>query len=242
MQRFVPVLLLLGLVAAGPACSPSPDADTETPPERAANEAQVAPEPVPPTPGDTAPAAPAPAPATDAAPPVAAAPAPSDATQPRSEVKHEPPTPTPAKPAPAPPPVPAAPAPVPSATPLPTPAATPPTTSTDAALAVCAEEPVAVAPGKPGLTRIGADKCKTCHRVQYASWAASAHAKCSPPLDCEGCHGPGSEYKSLAVMKDAQKSREAGLVDPTPAFCREHCHFTGWQDDMPARAHDHKTG
>jgi hypothetical protein len=92
---------------------------------------------------------------------------------------------------------------------------------------------------KPGLTRVGAAKCKMCHKVQYESWAASAHAKRTPPLDCESCHGPGSEYRVLSVMKDPQEARAAGLVIPGREFCVT-CHRGDWSDEMLARAHAHK--
>ncbi|MBK9375412.1 MAG: hypothetical protein IPN03_17235 [Holophagales bacterium] len=78
-------------------------------------------------------------------------------------------------------------------------------------------------PGKAGLARIGAEKCKLCHKLQYTSWADSGHARRKPALDCESCHGPGSEYKSLAVMKDPAKAKAAGLVEPGAAFCGK-CH------------------
>ncbi len=67
----------------------------------------------------------------------------------------------------------------------------------------------------------------------------TAHAKRTPPLDCEGCHGPGSEYKGMAVMKDPDKARAAGLVDPTETFCSQ-CHKIGWREEMLGRAHAHK--
>jgi len=98
---------------------------------------------------------------------------------------------------------------------------------------------IAVAATRAGLTRIGAEKCKICHKVQFASWAQNPHAKRTPPLDCEGCHGPGSEYKSLAVMKDPVKARAAGMVIPTATFCAR-CHVRGWKDDMLRKAHAHK--
>ncbi len=100
--------------------------------------------------------------------------------------------------------------------------------------------PIAVAATKAGLTRIGADKCKVCHKVQYASWAETAHARRTPPLDCESCHGAGSEYKSLTIMKDPEKAKAAGLVMPTATFCAS-CHKSGWKDDMLRKAHAHKT-
>lgn len=44
-------------------------------------------------------------------------------------------------------------------------------------------------------------------------------------VQCETCHGPGSEYKKLSIMKDKQKSVENGLVIHTEkeAFCTQ-CH------------------
>jgi len=99
--------------------------------------------------------------------------------------------------------------------------------------------PVGVEAPKAGLNRIGSDKCKLCHKVQFASWAETAHARREPPLDCEGCHGPGSEYKTVAVMKDPQKARAAGLVIPERSFCSQ-CHRSGWTDELLKQAHAHK--
>lgn len=44
-------------------------------------------------------------------------------------------------------------------------------------------------------------------------------------VQCETCHGPGSEYKKLSIMKDKEKSVENGLVVHTEkeAFCTQ-CH------------------
>jgi len=83
---------------------------------------------------------------------------------------------------------------------------------------------VAVSPAKAGLTRVGAEKCKLCHKAQYSSWAASAHARRTPPLDCESCHGLGSEYKALAVMKDPAKARarKRELRASLAVLAREH--------------------
>lgn len=94
-------------------------------------------------------------------------------------------------------------------------------------------------PGKAGLTRIGAEKCKLCHRLQYTSWADSGHARRKPALDCESCHGPGSEYKTAAVMKDPAKAKAAGLVEPGAAFCGK-CHTGAWDPALLAKVHAHK--
>jgi nitrate/TMAO reductase-like tetraheme cytochrome c subunit len=97
-------------------------------------------------------------------------------------------------------------------------------------------------------TYIGAGKCKLCHKVQYASWQELKHAgafdllpaeeqanpeclSCHatgasaelPGVQCEACHGPGSEYNSIKVMKDRDASLSAGLELPGEATCKG-CH------------------
>ena len=99
-------------------------------------------------------------------------------------------------------------------------------------------------------TYIGAAKCKMCHKVQYDSWAQTKHAKATDDakastkwkfeaacltchatnkdealagVQCEASHGPGSDYKSLSVMKDLAKAKAAGLVIPTEETCNS-CH------------------
>lgn len=99
-------------------------------------------------------------------------------------------------------------------------------------------------------TYIGAAKCKMCHKVQYDSWAQTKHAKATDDakastkwkfeaacltchatnkdealagVQCEACHGAGSDYKSLSVMKDVAKAKAAGLVIPTEETCTS-CH------------------
>lgn len=92
---------------------------------------------------------------------------------------------------------------------------------------------------KAGLKRIGAEECGDCHDVQFESWSKDKHAARKPPLDCEDCHGPGSEYKAKSVMKDADKARAAGLVIPDKAFCSK-CHKTGVNDAFLKKAHAHE--
>ncbi len=70
-------------------------------------------------------------------------------------------------------------------------------------------------------TKIGADKCKLCHKVEFASWEKTKHA--AAKVDCEDCHGPGSNYKTMAIMKDKAKAKAAGLVEPTEKDCKT-CH------------------
>jgi len=70
-------------------------------------------------------------------------------------------------------------------------------------------------------TKIGADKCRLCHKVEYASWQKSKHA--AAKVECEDCHGPGSNYKTMAIMKDKAKAKAAGLIEPAEADCKA-CH------------------
>ena len=105
-----------------------------------------------------------------------------------------------------------------------------------AGVAARIEAPATVA----GQTRVGASKCKLCHKLQYNSWKESAHAELDPPLDCESCHGPGSLYKKRSIMKVRKLAEAAGLVLPKATFCTENCHTDDWTDDMLMKAHAHK--
>lgn len=69
--------------------------------------------------------------------------------------------------------------------------------------------------------KVGADKCKLCHKVEFASWQTSKHA--AAKVECEDCHGLGSNYKTMAIMKDKAKAKAAGLVEPTEKDCKA-CH------------------
>jgi hypothetical protein len=44
-------------------------------------------------------------------------------------------------------------------------------------------------------------------------------------VQCESCHGPGSEYKNISIMKDKQKAMANGLIFHTEGaeFCKT-CH------------------
>jgi DnaJ-class molecular chaperone len=99
-------------------------------------------------------------------------------------------------------------------------------------------------------TYIGAGKCKMCHKLQYDSWLETKHAKATENakaakdmtfeaaclgchatnanetlagVQCEACHGAGSDYKSIQVMKDRAKAVANGLVIPTQETCNR-CH------------------
>ena len=99
-------------------------------------------------------------------------------------------------------------------------------------------------------TYIGADKCKMCHKIQHTSWLETKHAKATATakastewkfeaacltchatnkdealagVQCEACHGAGSDYKSIQVMKDRAKAVAAGMIIPTQDTCNG-CH------------------
>lgn len=97
-------------------------------------------------------------------------------------------------------------------------------------------------------TFVGAEKCKPCHMPEYETWMKEPHAgatitakaaddyvpaclKCHataasealPGVQCEACHGPGSEYWPIPVMFDKAKAVEKGLVMPGDAMC-SGCH------------------
>jgi len=100
---------------------------------------------------------------------------------------------------------------------------------------------------------VGVDKCKMCHKKDgtFAGWEATAHAtafdklddagkankECAPchttgttaegellkGVQCEGCHGPGSDFKKKSVMEDKEAAIAAGLIIPTEETCKT-CH------------------
>ena len=96
-----------------------------------------------------------------------------------------------------------------------------------------------------------------CHKTEYTSWEGLAHAKAFdrlkpeeqgaaeclschatggkaelPGVQCESCHGPGSDYKGLKVMKDREASVAAGLIIPDESTCRG-CHEGAPHDQKP---------
>ena len=94
---------------------------------------------------------------------------------------------------------------------------------------------------------VGVKKCKICHKAQYSSWEATSHAKAWSRLkseeqkneecagchstgatakgvllegvQCEACHGAGSDYKKKSIMKDRELSIKNGLVIPDSTVC-----------------------
>jgi hypothetical protein len=90
--------------------------------------------------------------------------------------------------------------------------------ASDAAKAVAKEKGIAD-PQK-------ASECLGCH-VTSAFLGKDVTAMDSYSVEegvgCETCHGPGSEYKSMKVMKDREAAIAAGLQLHGPDFCVQ-CH------------------
>lgn len=67
--------------------------------------------------------------------------------------------------------------------------------------------------------------CLKCHSTAGSVDKGSlAGMKADEGVSCESCHGPGSHYKSAAVMKNRKLSLAKGMTDPTEETCKA-CHL-----------------
>ncbi|MFZ5518912.1 MAG: cytochrome c family protein [Candidatus Zhuqueibacterota bacterium] len=93
------------------------------------------------------------------------------------------------------------------------------TLTTDAALEVAKKAGVK---GEPQ----NAKECLVCHVTGYDA-AKEPTLTLEEGNSCEACHGPGSEYKSLKIMKGiydgTMKGADYGLIEPTKEVCVK-CH------------------
>lgn len=82
------------------------------------------------------------------------------------------------------------------------------------ALAIAKEKGLKTAPQET-------DGCLKCHVTGHGKPAelfAESFDK-TMGVQCEACHGPGGDYKSIKVMKDREAAVAAGLIMPTEAVC-----------------------
>jgi hypothetical protein len=86
------------------------------------------------------------------------------------------------------------------------------------ALAIAKQKGLAKAPQET-------DACLKCHVTGFGKPAEAFEAtfKKEQGVSCESCHGPGSDYKAMEIMKDHAKSVAAGLVVPDEKTCTG-CH------------------
>lgn len=87
-------------------------------------------------------------------------------------------------------------------------------------------------------TELGAERCaKLCHKAEYESWLKTKHATMHHKVDCESCHGKGSEYAKMWIMKDKEAAKAAGLIaKPDKTFC-ENCHKKDFKEEMLKLCH-----
>jgi hypothetical protein len=81
-------------------------------------------------------------------------------------------------------------------------------------------------------------ECLTCHVTAYAADSSLKEASLTMEegVGCEACHGPGSIYKKMSIMKDREKAIASGLIIPDEKTCLQ-CHH----DKSPTfKAFDYK--
>ena len=67
-------------------------------------------------------------------------------------------------------------------------------------------------------------KCLKCHSTAAGVDAGLlAGLTVEEGVSCESCHGAGSAYKSMSIMKDKAESIKNGLILPDEAVCKK-CH------------------
>jgi predicted CxxxxCH...CXXCH cytochrome family protein len=80
-----------------------------------------------------------------------------------------------------------------------------------------------------------AEKCFNCHSTGYGKGGYDTAVNDTTGkfdgVQCEACHGPGSDYKKMDIMKDKQKSIANGLIMPKPEDCK-NCHNNSYHKDM----------
>lgn len=67
--------------------------------------------------------------------------------------------------------------------------------------------------------------CLGCHSsgAQAEDWEKDDTFRIADGVQCESCHGPGSEYMAADVMSDPEAAMKAGLLMPGPETCMS-CH------------------
>jgi hypothetical protein len=79
------------------------------------------------------------------------------------------------------------------------------------------------------LKAIGQEKnpqCLPCHTTGYGAGGYKIEDPYNYDFEgvgCEACHGPGSGYRLMSIMKDKKRSLANGLIIPTEAVCKK-CH------------------
>lgn len=90
---------------------------------------------------------------------------------------------------------------------------------------LASEAAMAIAKGKGIDNPQTSDQCLGCHVTGFAAPAEQKDESFDQTegVGCEACHGPGSEYKNMKIMKEKDAAVAAGLVIPTAETCKG-CH------------------
>ena len=92
-------------------------------------------------------------------------------------------------------------------------------------------------PEAPHTARV----CLGCHATaaDTEEWERDESFRIEDGVQCEGCHGPGSEYMDEAVMSDPRLARERGLRVPEAGDCMI-CHAPKGSHEavLPARPYE----
>ena len=76
--------------------------------------------------------------------------------------------------------------------------------------------------------------CLKCHSTAGSvNKSLIATLKVDEGVSCESCHGPGSMYKTAAIMKNREQSIAKGMIIPTEATCKA-CHTGKKPEGHPA--------
>lgn len=68
-------------------------------------------------------------------------------------------------------------------------------------------------------------ECLKCHSTAGSvDKGLLAGLKVDEGVSCESCHGPGSVYKSAAIMRNKKLALSKGMIEPTEEVCKT-CHL-----------------
>lgn len=91
-------------------------------------------------------------------------------------------------------------------------------------------------------------ECLGCHTTGFRAGGyeiGAANAAKFEGVQCEACHGAGSAYKAVAVMKNRTLAQQNGMIVPTEETCKT-CHrkgapmFKGFDFSQAVKVIDHR--
>ena len=68
-----------------------------------------------------------------------------------------------------------------------------------------------------------ADECLSCHVTGHGAEEKGSRYKVEDGVGCESCHGAGSAYNKMNIMRDPEASVANGMLAVTEATCTK-CH------------------